>query len=298
MKYRLLSGILMVALLLTAGNGSALGESGEAPAANWKTVGPAAPWNSQFSFSYLPTAGIGASAADVSIADYRLKISRNVKLNDHVTLALGGGYGNKHIDSSASAHLPRDLHAMYVETGVTWLINDRSFMSLKAFPGIYSDFQEINGDDVRVPFLALGGYTFDNGLSLVGGFVYRFGYHSGKYIPALGVSYQPNQDWKLDLVWPRPALTRTVSPRLQLYIAGDFASDEYELKDHAFGAKALKYSDYKAMGGASYILFPDVRISASAGYAFARQFMFYDGNRPDLRMDNAPFFKVALDVGW
>ena len=50
-------------------------------------------------------------------------------------------------------------------------------------------------------------------------------------IPALGFSYQPNQYWRFDLVAPRPAITYFASRQLQLFVAGDFASDEYELKD-------------------------------------------------------------------
>ena len=120
------------------------------------------------------------------------------------------------------------------------------------------------------------------------------------FIPALGLTYQPNQSWKLDLVLPRPAVTYFASRQLQLFVAGDFTSDEYELKGRQFGAKAIKYSDIKAMVGVNYLPVPAVKISTAIGHTFDRKFVFYDGalNRPDLRMDNVPFFKVSLDVGW
>ena len=72
------------------------------------------------------------------------------------------------------------------------------------------------------------------------------------------------------------------------------------VEGEAFGAKAIKYSDIKAMGGINYLPNPAVKISAAIGHTFDRKFVFYDGvvHRPDLRMDNVPFFKVSLDVGW
>jgi hypothetical protein len=211
---------------------------------------------------------------------------------------LGGGYGLKLIEAASQAALPRDLHALFIEAGASYRINDRAFASLKLYPGFYSDFKELGEDDLRMPVLALGGYTFDNGISAVGGFVYRFGYHANQYIPALGFSYQPNRNWRLDLIAPRPAVTYFASKRLQLFAGGDFSSDEYQLKDNSLGVKAIRYSDLKAMAGVSYLPAPEIKFSTSVGYAFERKFKFFEGNRSDMRLDDIPFFKLSLDVGW
>lgn len=255
-------------------------------------------WNVQMSIGHLPSADLHTTPGDAGITDYRLKIARNIKLNERLTLNLGAGYGLKHVDASSAVSLPQDLHGLFVETGVRYSFNDKSFASINLYPGFYSDFKDLGADDVRMPVLALGGYRFDNGVSVIGGFIYRFGYHANRYIPALGFSYQPDQYWRFDLIAPRPAITYFASRQLQLFVAGDFASDEYELKDRSLGAKAIKYSDYKAMGGFAYLPAPAVKISTSVGYAFERKFAFFDGNRPDLRVDDVPFLKVSLDVGW
>ena len=257
-------------------------------------------WSAQLSVGYLPSADLHTIPGTVDIADYRMRIARNVKLNDRLTLTLGGGYGLKHIDITFLADLPQDLHALYFDAGVRYRINDMAFASLRLSPGFYSDFKDLGSDDLRMPALALGGYSFDNGVTVVGGILYRFGSRTKVFIPALGLSYQPNQSWKFDLVLPRPAVTYFTSRQLQLFVAGDFTSDEYELKGRQFGAKAIKYSDIKAMIGVNYLPVPAVKISTAIGQTFDRKFVFYDGalNRPDLRMDNVPFFRVSLDVGW
>lgn len=255
-------------------------------------------WNLLLSIGHLPSADLHGTPGDVGISDYRAKIARNFKLDDHLTLTLGGGYGLKHVDSSPSAALPQDLHALFLEAGARYRINDRSFASIKLFPGFYSDFKELGEDDLRMPVLALGGYSFENGISVVGGFIYRFGYHASQYIPALGFSYQPNEYWRFDLIAPRPAITYSASRQLKLFVAGDFASDEYELKDRTFGAKAIKYSDYKAMAGVQFLPTPSAKITTSLGYAFDRRIAFFEGARADLRVDDVPFVKLSLEVGW
>lgn len=274
-------------------------EGGDTPVSKGDAVAESREgWTMQMSAGHLLSAGLRGASGNAGISDYRLKIARDINPEGGLTLTLGGGYGLKHLDSSSAAALPRDLHALFAEAGARYRITDSSFASVRLYPGIYSDFKEVGEDDLRMPVLALGGYNFDNGLSVVGGFAYRFGYHASRFIPVLGFSYQPGQYWRIDLVAPRPGVTYIASPRLQLYVAGDFASDEYELKDRSFGAKAIKYSDYRAMAGIQYLPVPAVKISTSLGYAFERRFAFFDGNRPDLRVDDTPFLKITLEAGW
>ena len=254
-------------------------------------------WDLQAMVGHLPAADFHNRPGDVSVTDYRLKVARTFKLSSQFSMTLGGGYGLKTVDAPADEALPRELHGLFLEAGGRYRINDRSFVSLRLFPGLYGDFRESASDTLRMPVLALGGYRFDNGISLVGGFIYRFGYHSARFIPALGVSYQPNDNWRLDLVAPRPSVTWLTSQQLQLFVAGDFASDEYEIKD-TFGANAMKYSDYKVMGGVGYLPVPGVKVTTAVGYAFDRKFVFYGGNRNDFRVDDVPFVKVSLDLGW
>ena len=255
-------------------------------------------WDAQLTVALLPAADFLGMPGDASIADYRLKITRNLRIDERLTLIVGGGYGLKHIDASSGASLPQDLHALFLEAGARYRINEKAFASVRLSPGFYSDFNEIGTDDLRMPVLALGGYSFDDSWSVVGGLIYRFGSHSSRFMPALGFSYQPNEAWRFDMVAPRPTITYSASRQLQLFVAGDFASDEFEVHDQAFGARAIKYSDYKVLAGVGFLPVPEVKLSTSIGYAFDRRFVFYDSFRPDLRLEDAPFFRVSLDVGW
>lgn len=298
MNYYVRLAIIMLAISSFTDVCRADGIDSETQKAESPSAAAPTDWNMQLSIGHLPSAGLESSSADAGISDYRIRILHDMKMNSDLTFSLGGGYALKQIDAPSRVALPDDLHGLFLELGARYRINDKAFASLKLNPGLYSDFKESGSDDLRMPLLALGGYNFENGFTVVGGFIYRIGYHSSSFFPALGFTYQPNADWRFDLIAPRPAITYRASRQLQLFAAGDFASDEYELHDRSSGAKAIKYGDYKVMAGLTYLSAPAVRISASLGYAFERKFSFYDSARPDLRIDDIPFFRIALDWGW
>lgn len=295
-----LQTILVLLLLLPCSAAYCVDQQEAEPAEKMQAtlMPPSRDWNIQLSLGYLPSADLRGVNGSVEIGDYRFRLNRNFKLDTKTTLSIGAAYGLKHIEATAAAGLPQDLHALSLETSINYRINEHSFASLRLSPGLFSDFGNIGSDDVKMPVLAMAGYSFDNGLTLVGGFVYRVGHHSAPFLPVAGLTYQPNQYWRFDLVAPRPGVTYIPSRQVRLFAAGDFASDEYELKDRSSGAKALKYRDYKVMFGAEYLLTPVIKLTGTAGYAFDRSFEFYDGTRGNIRIDNVPFIKFSLDVGW
>jgi len=268
------------------------------PKAEQRAERTAANWDLSASIQLLPAAGLHGTAADAAITDYRFKLSRNQHVGDRLSFSTGGGYGFKRIDAPSSVALPHDLHAVSLELGSRYRFSSQAFASFTVVPGLNSDFDGGSGSRLRIPLLALGGYGFDNGFTLIGGLLYRIGYQAGNFIPALGFSYQPNSQWRFDAIMPRPAITYIASRQLRLFLAGDFASDEYDVNKSLVGASVIKYNDYKISGGVSYFPVEPVKLTAAAGYAFDRSLCFYDGNRPDLRLDSAPFFRFSLDLGW
>ena len=255
-------------------------------------------WNIQMNTTYLATSNLRGSAADASVSDMRLRLTRSFRLDAATTLSIGGGYGIKHIDASSAANLPQDLHALTLETGLNYRINPHAFVSARIFPGFYSDVKEFGVKEIRMLLVVLGNYRFNNAINLVGGFLYRFGYHASPFLPVIGLSYQPVPEWRFDLVMPRPGVTYAPSQQLKLFLAGDFAGDEYQIHDATVAAGAIKYRDLKVMGGVDYLPKPGITCSAAVGYAFDRSFEFYDSARSNLRIDDVPFFKLSLEIGW
>lgn len=282
-------GILMSAMSSTAAENPKKSEHRGRPITNW---------DASFSVVSISDGDIHGTSHDASITDYRLKLGRNISIDEKLTFNIGAAYGLKHMDLDSISILPDDLHAISLDLGGSYKISPKSFVSLKGSPGIYSDFSDDSANSLKMPLLLLAGHNYDNGIAAIAGFMYRFGYHSVNFIPAIGFSYQPNKEWRFDAIAPRPAITYSASRQLQIFVNGDFASDEYDISRKNYDADAIKYSDLKVSGGVNYKPIPPVKISAALGYAFDRQFTFYDGRRNDMRIDNAPFFRLSLDLGW
>lgn len=300
-KFRLVLTIWLSAVFLMCGfvsRGVCTEQAPDSVERDQPVSPPPQAWNSQISVGLLPSADIGNVPGSATMIDSRFRLTRSFKPAPKLTLTLGAGYGVKTIDSPKVAALPENLHSLFLDLEAHYTIADKNFALVKLFPGLYSDFNNIGGDDLRLPVLLLGGHSFDNGLTVVGGFAYRFGYHGSAFIPALGFSYQPNEQWRIDLVAPRPGVTYSATRQIKVFVAGDFASDEYELKDNSLGGKVIKYSDYKISGGMEYVPSRAVKLIGTLGYAFDRHFDFYEGNRARVRLDAVPFMKLSLDLGW
>ena len=98
----------------------------------------------QMSVGHLPSADLHGQPGDVGITDYRMKLARNVKLDDRLTLTLGGGYGLKHIDaSSTGGPAPGSAWPYFSRRVPGTASTTRSFASLKLSPGFYSDFKDL-----------------------------------------------------------------------------------------------------------------------------------------------------------
>jgi hypothetical protein len=144
----------------------------------------------------------------------------------------------------------------------------------------------------------MGSYSYENGITVIGGFIYRFGYHSMPLLPVVGLTYQPDPHWRIDLTAPRPGVTFISSQRLSFFLAGDFVNDEYGLHDDTVRAGSLTYRDYKILCGVDYLPANSAKLSAAVGYAFDRSIEFHDTTRQTLRLDDVPFVRLSLDLAW
>lgn len=54
-------------------------------------------------------------------------------------------------DSPAGAPIPDDLHSIALKLGSEWRMEEKWTLRFEADPGLYSDFEDINGDDFNTP---------------------------------------------------------------------------------------------------------------------------------------------------
>ena len=141
-------------------------------------------------------------------------------------------------------------------------------LTVGATPGLYTDWENLTSEAVRVPGRIFLSYVKSPKLILIGGVVYT-AQPELPLIPAAGLIWIPSEKWRVELIAPRPRLVYRWSERLQLY--GQFSFDSSTYAIHAAGRNdLLEYRDFRVSMGTEWTTKQKVRLFSEVGAAFAR----------------------------
>ena len=257
-----------------------------------------APWESSFTTTWLPGSTVRETGGDLTMGEVKAGFTRRFSINPRLELSTGLHYSLREIDAPAAANLPGSLQTLAVSLGGDYRLRDDLTLGLTVSPGLSGDFKAVDGNDVRVPVALHVKYRRSKKLTIVGGIAYTAGNRSFRALPMIGLLYLPTDKWAIALGFPRTGIMYKLNPKTELFVAGELTRAEYRLHDPSLGADIVSYRDYRLSTGAEIKLLPAVKLGISGGYAFARKFVFYDGDRGDLNVDGAPFGRVEVKFLW
>ncbi|MBG88437.1 MAG: hypothetical protein CMO80_16260 [Verrucomicrobiales bacterium] len=205
-------------------------------------------------------------------------------------------------DAPAAAPIPDSLQAVSLDLNVGTTIGKRWRLDGTFYPGIYSDFEDLQSEDFNTPGLIrivysqsgdlqwLLGLRIDpeNDLPIVGG---------------PGVRWRFADRWTLNFFFPSPNLTFKASEDLSFSLGADWLGGSFRVND-AFGSRFgrpeldgenVTVREIRAVASARYRLNETWRLSASAGYALHRRIAFEDSNL-QLGAEAAPFFQLGVSA--
>lgn len=255
-------------------------------------------WNASVDLTWLPDNDIRGTGGSVGMEEVAAKFGRKFQLTPSLNLSSDIAYSLRNIDAPAGARLPEALHTISVNVGGNYQVDKDISLTLLVAPGLNGDFEEIGSDDIRTRIGFMGRYNYSEKLTLLAGLIYQQGNKSIPVLPVLGAIYRPDERWVLSLAAPRPGVTYSPNRTSSYYIGGEFAGTEYQLHDASLGAKIISYRDFRALAGAEYSLISALKVNVAGGYAFARKFVFYDGSRADVELDDGPFVRVGVSLAW
>ena len=256
------------------------------------------PWNASVDLTWFPDSDIRNTGGKIGMQEVEAKFGRSYPLSPDFTLSTDFAYSLRKLDAPDSARLPEELHTLSVKFGGNYQLNKNTALTFLVTPSVNGDFKAIGTDDIRTQFGILGRYNMSAKLTLLAGIIYRQGSRSFPVRPIIGAIYRPNEQWTLSLAAPRPGVTYSPNQTSSYYISGEFAGTEYQLHDASIGAKIISYRDFRTIAGAEYILFSAIKVNIAGGYAFDRKFVFYDGSRDDVDIDDGPFARVGVSLVW
>ena len=100
-----------------------------------------------------------------------------------------------------------DLYRLQLPIDFWHSFNDRWKAWGRVEPGLFTDFDNVDGDAFAVTVLALGSYQFTPQFSAAFGVYYSRDLGEDRVLPALGVIWKPDPHWNVGLTFPRASVS-------------------------------------------------------------------------------------------
>jgi hypothetical protein len=201
---------------------------------------------------------------------------------------------------NAGADLPPRVYDAYIDTAWYPRFTPVIGADLGLRTGVWTDFEAVNDDSVRLLGRALGVITLSPKMDLLAGIWYL---DRNRYpmLPAGGLHWKPNTEWDVYAVFPNPKVRKRFvnvgSSQWWWYVAGEYGGGRWTIeRDPAnFGGMAtdddIDINDIRVIGGLEWETATQARGHIEAGYVFDRE-IIYD------HTDVPPGYAFDLDDTW
>jgi hypothetical protein len=147
-------------------------------------------------------------------------------------------------------------------------------------PSVFTDSNNTGRHAFRLPGRALAFWKYSESLTLTGGVLY-LDRDDVQAIPSAGVLWYPRDDWKFELVAPRPRIAWRFSQddgsARWAYLVGEFGGGTWAIRRASGVHDVATLSDYRLMLGYERKWTSGRSWAAEAGYVFSRQSEYTSG---------------------
>lgn len=168
--------------------------------------------------------------------------------------------------------LPEQLYMFAFDFQLDIPVNERIGVSLGITPGIWSDLVVITNDSFRLPARALFTFKFSDTLFFAGGPIYTDNIRRN-IIPGIGVIWDPNEKWHLELLYPRSRIVYRINDSWAPYLAIERGGTTYSIRLNNANSD-FEYRDYRLMLGIDIGQWTAANLFAECGFTFDRRFRF------------------------
>jgi uncharacterized protein DUF6268 len=201
---------------------------------------------------------------------------------------------------SGPVPLPNVLQSGSVVAGFDTTLSEDWLLRFEAKPGIYSDFKDIDENDVNVPFIIGASWLVDTDLQIFAGLSVDL-FREYPVLPGLGIRWRFAEDWTLMLVPPDPRIIYSIDKNLQVFAGLDVKGMNARVGD-SFGTvrgrpnldnALLNLTEIRVGAGVSYKVFDSIMLDLEGGYMVYRRYDFFRAN-VHLESEPAPYVQFAV----
>lgn len=203
-----------------------------------------------------------------------------------------------------TADLPPNAFSAFLDTGWQSDPNQIFGAELGLRVGVFSDFNAISSDSIRVMGRGIGRIRMTPQATLKLG-VFYLDRNRVEFLPAVGVLFQPNPTTRLDLFFPEPKLsaflTTLGNKDLWWYVAGYYGGGNWTVERTAGTQDSVDINDVRIVAGLEWgqnEMMRDGRRTGFAefGYVFERELLYK--RRPIDNLDLQNNFVIRVGLGY
>jgi hypothetical protein len=195
-------------------------------------------------------------------------------------------------DTSAAngfADLPPRVYDAYLDFAwqpqlTSWFAADLAFRT-----GVYSDFSYFDSNSLRFMGRGMGVFILSPRFQVTAGVVY-LDRNNIKILPAGGVIWIPDEDTRLDIVFPNPRLsqrfTTVGNTEWWGYVSGEYGGGAWTIERLGGVEDRVDYNDLRVSLGLEWVHLRGNRNWFEVGYVFNREVDYIQTATPDFKPDD------------
>lgn len=179
--------------------------------------------------------------------------------------------------SLMDADLPPNAYAAYLDAQWATDPNLQIGVELGFRIGVYTDFNTMNDNSLRIQGLGLGVFKLTPTLTAKVGAMY-LDRNKIKILPAGGILWQPTPHVKFDIYFPQPRLSAylTTVGRYEMwwYLAGEYGGGAWTIERADGTSDRVDINDIRVSAGMEWIGPKGLNIFVEGGFVFKRQVIY------------------------
>lgn len=202
--------------------------------------------------------------------------------------------------SDISADLPSKAYSAYLDFQYQTNPQNQIGAELGVRVGVYTDFNTLTSDSLRIQGLALGVGRLTPTLTLKLGVIY-LDRNDIKILPAGGLIWQPSPQVRWDIFFPQPKLAQYLSTigayELWWYVAGEYGGGAWTIKRAGTNlVDRVDINDIRVSVGIDWTGPRGFMGFGEIGYVFERE--LYYVNNPQDNVDLRDSFMIRAGFSW
>ena len=215
-------------------------------------------------------------------------------------LIITPGFAVRYLHGPTSSDLPPRVYDAYAQFRWMHRLTPRLGIDLAITPGVFGDFEKSTADTFRMPGHGAAMWTWTPTLKVLLGLAY-LDREDVPFLPIAGMIWQPHDDVKYELTFPRPRIARRVyfwgacgdDVEDWIYVSGELGGGTWAIARTDGSDDIFNYRDYRLILGVQRKVLWGLDRRLEIGYIFGRK-IEYQSPTPDIFPSNTVMIRGGL----